>query len=80
MITQERITNGNSEFILTRSDTYYIRGGDPEGDYTEAIDPVGANRTYTETDIPLPTPGDMEITDAEALAIITGTTGEGGTA
>lgn len=75
MIVQEHITNGSAEFVLTRSDTYYIHGGDPEGDYTEAIDPVGANRTYTETDIPLPTPGDAEITDAEALAIITG---EGG--
>lgn len=35
----------------------YIHGGEPEGDYTEAIDPTelitGGQRTYTETDIPI---------------------------
>lgn len=36
--------------VRTYSDAgYYIHGGNPEGDYTEAIDPESAGRTYTET-------------------------------
>ena len=31
-----------------------IRGGSPEGIYSEAIDPKSAGRTYEETDIPVP--------------------------
>lgn len=31
-----------------------IRGGSPEGLYSEAIDPKSAGRTYEETDIPIP--------------------------
>lgn len=36
--------------VKTYSDAgYYIHGGSPEGDYTGAIDPESAGRTYTET-------------------------------
>lgn len=60
-----------TELVRTYSDrNVYIHGGFPEGDYAEAIDPVGSGRTYVETNIPID--DDEEITDAEALAIITG--------
>ena len=40
--------------VRTYSDAnMYIRGGNPIGDYTEAVDPISAGRTYTETDIPI---------------------------
>ena len=69
-----------TEFYRTREDgvrlvrTYsdrgmMIHGGFPEGDYEESIDPADANRTFTETDIPIP---DEELTDTEALNIIMG--------
>ena len=49
MIVQEQISD---TLIRTYSDAnVYIRGGNPVGDYIEAIDPVSTNRTYTETDI-----------------------------
>lgn len=53
--------------IKTYSDAgYYIHGGNPEGDYTEAIDPISAGRTYTETDILIPTEDEeAEIEDYE---------------
>lgn len=57
MIKTETLGN----FIRTYSDLgVKIHGGVPESDYDEAIDPVGANRTYVETDIPVDT-------DAEEL-------------
>ena len=47
MIIVERMDNG---MIRTYSNLgVYIHGGSPEGNYSEAIDPV--ERTYTETDI-----------------------------
>ena len=47
MIKIEVLENGS---IKTYSDEgFYIHGGLPEGDYSEAIDPPGVNRTYTET-------------------------------
>lgn len=33
---------------------FYIRGGFPESDYVEAIDPKTENRKYTETDKKIP--------------------------
>lgn len=42
----------------------YIHGGFPEGNYTEAIDPVELGRTYVETDIPI------EEEEAEAEEIL----------
>ena len=53
----------DERLIKTYSDAgYYIHGGDPEGDYTEAIDPISAGRTYIETDI---TDEEAEIEDYE---------------
>ena len=49
MIVQEQISN---TLVRTYSDKgMYIHGGYPEADYEEAVDPIDANRTYTETDI-----------------------------
>lgn len=51
MIVQEQISD---TLVRTYSDAnVYIRGGNPVGDYAEAIDPIDANRVYTETDIPI---------------------------
>ena len=51
MIVTEKLEN---DMIKTYSDAgYYIHGGVPEADYEEAIDPVWAGRTYTETNIPI---------------------------
>ena len=48
--------NIDNKFIKTYSDAgYYIHGGQPEADYAEAIDPITSGRTYTETDIKIPT-------------------------
>lgn len=80
-ICTERIDIDGREYVRTWSDAgVFIHGGYPEGDYVEATDPADMGRVYVETDRPLPTPGDMEIPDAEALAIITGAAGEGGAA
>lgn len=52
MIRTEMITE---TLVRTFSDLgMMIRGGVPEGLYTEAVDPISAGRTYTETDIPIP--------------------------
>ena len=67
MIVQENIAGTN--LVKTFSDRgVYIHGGYPEADYEEAIDPVSAGRTYVETDTYI----GEDLTDAEALAIITG--------
>lgn len=51
MIVQEII---NETLVRTYSNkNVYIHGGYPEADYAEVIDPIRANRTYTETDIPI---------------------------
>ena len=69
MIVQERIEG--TDLVRTYSDRgVLIHGGYPEADYADAVDPVDAHRTYTETDIPIEP--DEEVTDSEALAIITG--------
>jgi hypothetical protein len=49
----------------------YIRGGYPEANYVEAIDPTSANRSYVETDIPIE---ETEATAEEALDILLGRT------
>jgi hypothetical protein len=67
MIVQEPITGTN--LIKTYSDRgVYIHGGMPESDYEDAIDPADAGRTYVETEVYI----GEDITDAEALEIITG--------
>lgn len=53
MIKTEQITINGKAFIRTYSD----RGVMIERDgavYSEAIDPIGSGRTYTETDTPVP--------------------------
>lgn len=53
MIIQEQISE---TLIKTYSDQgVMIHGGYPEADYSEVIDPISMNRTYIETDIPIPT-------------------------
>lgn len=75
-ICTDNVTIGGREYVRTWSDAgMYIHGGFREGDYPEAVDPADAGRVYVETNIPIPGPGDEEISDSEALAIITG---EGG--
>ena len=67
MIIQEQISE---TMVKTYSDrNVMIHGGFPEADYAEAIDPISMNRTYTETDIPIPS---EEVTDEEAFNIIMG--------
>lgn len=66
MIRQETI---DDRFIRTYSDAgFMIHGGSPEGDYEEAIDPIGSGRTYVETDIPIEEDG--EVTPEELAAAI----------
>ena len=51
MIVREQISES---LVRTYSDSnFLIRGGHPESNYEEAIDPVDSGRTYTETDIPI---------------------------
>lgn len=53
MIVQETVTINGKNFIRSYSDKgVLIHGGEPEGNYSEAMDPAELNRTYTETDIP----------------------------
>lgn len=53
-IIQETFYIGKRQFTKTYSDRgMIIHGGEPEGDYSEAIDPTEFGRTYTETDIPI---------------------------
>lgn len=67
MIKQENIGNN---LVKTYSDAgFVIHGGFPEADRIEAIDPIDAGRTYTETNIPIPQPEDdseAEISDYQA--------------
>ena len=66
MVKYETLDNG---FVKAYSDAgYYIHGGNPEGDYTVAVDPESVGRIYKETDIKIETndetatDGDMEAT------------------
>lgn len=62
MIKTERITIGENQYIKSYSDSgVYIHGGEPESDYSEAIDPADSGRTYTETDIPIESDSDTII-------------------
>lgn len=60
----------DGDLIRTYSDAgFYIHGGFPEGDYEEAIDPVSAQRTYTETDIPIPKDEGKPVVDPDEATI-----------
>lgn len=44
----------NGDFTRAYSNAgFYIHGGNPEADYTEAYDPTSLGRTYTETTTPI---------------------------
>ena len=59
MIKTEQITINGTEFIKTYSDQGVMI--EREGlVYSEAIDPVGSGRTYSETDMPIPEEGEDE--------------------
>lgn len=74
MIVQETyITQDGRRLIRRYSDLgVYIHGGNPVGDYEDSLDPENAAVTFEETDIPIES---EEISDTEALAIITGAEG-----
>ena len=72
MIKTENLTINGRAFVRTYSDAgFYIRGGSPEGDYSEAVDPADLNRTYTETNIPIEEEPTVE-EKAEAYDILMG--------
>lgn len=51
-VIYEDLQNG---LVKAHSDSgFYIRGGFPESNYTETIDPKTENRKYTETDKKIP--------------------------
>lgn len=60
----------DGKFYARSNSGFYIHGGQPEGDYAEAWDPV--ERAYTETEIPVETPTQED--KAEAYDILTGGT------
>lgn len=54
MIVYENLQN---DLVKSYSDEgFFIRGGFPESDYEEAIDPKSSNRKYVETDKKIPKP------------------------
>jgi hypothetical protein len=73
MIIYQEIGGG---LIQAHSDRgVLIRGGHPEADYVDPIDPASAGRTYTETEIPIPADDPEPPTveeKAQAWDIITG--------
>ena len=68
MIKTETITINGKEYVRTWSDIGKMIERDGI-QYESAVDPAYLGRTYTETDEPVP---DEELTDSEALAVITG--------
>lgn len=67
IVTRTETINGRA-FVVTASDSGYMIERDGAL-YTEAADPEGSGRTYTETDVPLE---DQDISAEEALDIILG--------
>ena len=67
MVKYETLANG---FVKAYSDAgYYIHGGNPEGDYTVAVDPESVGRIYKETNIKIET-NDETATDGDTEATI----------
>lgn len=52
MIIYEQLENNLVKAYSDRGVLIY--GGYPQAEYAEAIDPINLNRTYIETDIPIP--------------------------
>ena len=68
-IVQEHFEVNGHDFIRTYSDRgFYVHGGMPEADYSEAVDPEELGRIYTETNIPI----DDETEAEEIVEILTG--------
>ena len=67
MIITEKVTIRNRDFIRTTSDEgrYVVRDGVA---YSEAIDPIGTDRVYTEGDIMPEDTTDMTEVEAKAKA------------
>ena len=67
MIITETVTIRNRDFIRTYSDEnrYVVRDG---VSYSEAIDPIGTNRVYTEGEIMPDVEPDMTEVEAKAKA------------
>ena len=73
----ETITINGRAFVRTHSDAnLMIRQGSTGTVYSEAVDPVGSGRTYTETDTPIEQTEDDRVAqleeDSAALKIILG--------
>lgn len=67
MVKYETLDNG---FVKAYSDAgYYIRGGNPEGNYATAVDPASSGRIYKETDIKIET-NDETASDGDTEATI----------
>ena len=77
MIKTETITMNGHTFVRTYSDANLMIRQDSTGNiYSEAVDPVGSGRTYTETDTPIEQTEDDRVAqleeDSAALKIILG--------
>lgn len=77
MIVTENITIGGRELVRTYSDArLMIKQDGTEIVYTEAVDPIGSGRTYTETDIVIEQTEEERMAqleeDSKALKILLG--------
>ena len=77
MIKIETITINGLALVRTYSDSNRMIRQDSTGNiYSEAVDPVGSGRTYTETDMPIEQTEDDRVAqleeDSKALKILLG--------
>lgn len=77
MIKSETITINGRTLVRTYSDANLMIRQDSTGNiYSEAVDPVGSGRTYTETDTPIEQTEDDRAAqleeDSKALKILLG--------
>ena len=77
MTKSETITINGRAFVRTYSDANRMIQRDGTGNiYSEAVDPVGSGRTYTETDTPIEQTEDDRVAqleeDSKALKILLG--------
>lgn len=77
MIKTETITINGRTLVRTYSDANRMIRQDSTGNiYSEAVDPVGSGRTYTETDTPIEQTEDDRVAqleeDSKALKILLG--------
>lgn len=61
MVRTETVTINGIEYIRTYSDTNHMLIQDGTNNvYSEAVDPIGSGRTYTESDELIPDEGEPE--------------------